>query len=62
MSELKEMTIMSTRYLKILLVALALIFAQGCSFYARLGLRQQTPQGLTTMAQNMTGQGKTQSN
>ncbi len=53
---------MNTRYMKILLVALALLFVQGCSFYARFGLRQQTPQGLTTMAQNMAEQEKTQSN
>ncbi len=53
---------MNTRYLKILFIALAVLFAQGCSFYARLGLRQQTPQGLTMMAQNMAEQEKTQSN
>ncbi len=53
---------MDTRYLKILFIALAMLFVQGCSFYARLGLRQQTPQGLTAMTQNTAKQEKTQSN
>ena len=53
---------MNSRYFKILLVTLALLFAQGCSFYARLGFQRQMPQGTTKMAQNMTEQEKTQSN
>ncbi len=53
---------MNTRYLKISLVALVLLFAQGCSFYARLGSRHQTPQGTITVAQITTEQEKTQSN
>ncbi len=53
---------MDTRYLKILFVALALLFAQGCSFYMGFGLQQQTPQGTTKMAQSMGTQEMTQSN
>jgi len=53
---------MNSRYLKISFIALALLFAQGCSFYARFGFQQQMPQGMARMAQNMTEQEKAQSN
>ena len=53
---------MNTGYLKILFIALALLFAQGCSFYARLGLQKQTPQETPKMAQITAGQEKAQSN
>jgi len=62
MFDSKEMTIMNSRYLKISFIALALLFAQGCSFYARFGFQQQMPQGMARMAQNMTEQEKAQSN
>ncbi len=53
---------MNSQYLKILFVALALLFVQGCSFYARLGLQRQMPKETTKMAQSMTEHEKTQSN
>ncbi len=53
---------MNTQYLKILFVALALLFAQGCSFYARLGLQRQVPQADTKTAHHVAIQEKTSSN
>ena len=47
------MIVMNTWYLQILVVVLVLLFvSQGCSFYARLGSLQQTPQTVK-IAQNM---------
>ncbi len=50
---------MNTRYLRISLISLALLFAfQGCSFYARFGSQRQTPQATTKMTESTAGQEK----